>query len=132
MKQTEWDQIMKDLHNTSNPSVAAKAFIALKQKADRHDLPKLYQMIKSADFYEREAAAYPLGRLEKEKALPILLETIIQAVKEDEDTDSIEIAIADVISANPDQAKKELSKLAKSSNPDLKKTAQQWLEAEVN
>ena len=100
MDRQEWNQIIEKLRG-EDIDQAVKAIETLDQKADPSDLPELYLLLEDPSFFVREAAAYPLARLEGAKALERLFVALNRGQKDGHDNDSLTSVIADLLEKYP-------------------------------
>jgi HEAT repeat protein len=102
---SEWDRIIADLHDVKDIDRAVAACEALDKAADESWLPRLHQLLANGrDFFAREAAAVPIGRLEGLRALPQLLHALELGVDEGHDNDGLSSVVSGLVRANPVEA----------------------------
>jgi len=102
---SEWDRIVADLHNFLDADRAVKACETLNKAADESWLPRLHRlMAKDKSFFVREAAAFPIARLEGLRALPKLLHALKLGENDGHDNDGLVALISDLVSAHPEEA----------------------------
>src|SRR5258708_25763357 len=121
MKQTDWDNLIKDLRNVDiSETKLRKALKTLKNKTDKDDVPRLYKLLHDKEAFIREIAAVPLSRLEGVKILPKLLRAMIKGINESEDNDGLQATLNPMLREYPEEAKKEIAKLAKGDKTEKK------------
>lgn len=102
---SDWDRIIADLHDIKNIDRAVGAYDALDKAADESWLPRLHELLATGrDFVVREAAAYPIARLEGLQALPQLLHALQLGEREGHDNDGLVALVSDLVWANPEEA----------------------------
>ena len=97
----DWDRIISDLHDVHDMDRALTAMKALDLATDETWLPRLHQLLaEGRDFWVREAAAYPIARLEGLKALPQLLHALQLGVRDGHDNDGLVTLIVGLVQAD--------------------------------
>jgi bilin biosynthesis protein len=124
---SEWDRIIAELHDVEDIRRAVGAYERLSKAADESWLPRLHQLLATGrDFFVREAAAYPIARLEGLRALPQLLHALKRGEDEGHDNDGLAALVSDLVWANPDQAAPLLIQMIGSSSERQRSDAA-WL-----
>jgi HEAT repeat protein len=103
---SEWDRIIADLHKVGEDTDGAVAACkALDKAADESWLPRLHRLLaEGRDFFVREAAAFPIARLEGLRALPQLLHALHLGEDEGHDNDGLAFVVTDLVEANSEEA----------------------------
>ncbi|HQR05340.1 MAG TPA: HEAT repeat domain-containing protein [Gemmatales bacterium] len=124
---SDWDRIIADLHNIEDMDCAIAACDALDKSADESWLPQLHQLLAHGrDFFVREAAAYPIARLEGLSALPRLLNGMQLGENDGHDNDGLSELVVDLISANPKEAEPTLIQMISSAS-ERERSDAAWL-----
>jgi HEAT repeat protein len=96
MKQEEWDDLYRRLHNCDNLDVAVAAAQQLHKTATREDLPRLMELLNDEDFLVPEAAAWPVSELAGPSALEKLLVAYQRGLDQGHDNDGLTAALIDL------------------------------------
>ena len=124
---SEWDRIVADLHNVFDVDRAVKACETLDRVASESWLPRLHRLLtKDKSFFVREAAAYPVARLEGLRALPKLLHALKLGEDDGHDNDGLVAVISDVVSAHPEEEAPILLQMIRSRS-ERKRSDAAWL-----
>jgi HEAT repeat protein len=124
---SEWDRIVADLHSVSDVDRAVRACRDLDNAATKSWLPRLYRLLtKDKSFFVREAAAYPIARLEGLRALPKLLYALKLGEDDGHDNDGLGSLISDLAWANPVEAAPILRQMIRSRS-ERKRRDVAWL-----
>jgi HEAT repeat protein len=124
---SEWDRIVADLHNVFDVDRAVKAGEALDKAADESWLPRLHRLLaKDKSFFVREAAAFPIARLEGLRALPKLLHALKLGEDDGHDNDGLAAVVSDLVSAHPEEAAPILLQMVRSRS-ERKRSDAAWL-----
>lgn len=124
---SELDRIIADLHDVEDIDRAVAACRSLEGSADESWLPRLHDLLANGrDFFVREAAAYPIARLEGLQALPQLLHALHLGEEEGHDNDGLVALITDLVSANPEEAAPALFRLIHEPS-EYQRSAGAWL-----
>jgi HEAT repeat protein len=124
---SEWDRIVADLHNILDVDRAVKACEALDKAADESWLPRLHLlMAKDKSFFVREAAAFPIARLEGLRALPKLLVALKLGEDDGHDNDGLVAVISDLVLAHPEEAAPILLRMIRSRS-ERERSDAAWL-----
>jgi HEAT repeat protein len=100
MNDRQWQDIVKALRDAGNSDRAVNAAAALQAGASEDDVPRLIELLSDADFFVREAAAWPLSDLGRVDAIPALVRAMHLGTDEGHDNDSLCAALADLVSMN--------------------------------
>lgn len=115
MTDAEWNIILADL-NSLDVERAVAAVEQLDESADETDIPRLRRLVeRGQDFFLREAAATPLARLERARALPLLFEAMERGRQERHDNDGLDATITGLFQMYPDEVAPVLIQLTTSS-----------------
>ena len=125
MSPSEWQRVVKALHNVESDYLAVDAAAELQAKATIEDVPMLLDLLDDQSFFVREAAAWPLSDLGVVEALPMLLDAYQRGLDEGHDNDGFSAALADLVEAKPDASRLRLDFLAHEGRPGSKHV--QWL-----
>lgn len=90
--------------------------------AEAH-VPELYSLLNDESFVIREAAAYPLARLEGVKALPLLFQAFTHGFREGHDNDGLSEIIAHLLETNQREAVPLLLQMLKSPDEEIRANA---------
>jgi bilin biosynthesis protein len=124
---SEWDRIVADLHNVLDVDRAVKACEALDKAADESWLPRLHRLLANdKSFFVREAAAFPIARLEGLRALPNLLHALKRGEEDGHDNDGLVSVISDLVSADQGEAAPLLLQMIRSRS-ERKRSDAAWL-----
>jgi bilin biosynthesis protein len=124
---SEWDHIVADLHSVFDVDRAVKACETLDKAADESWLPRLHRLLaKDKSFFVREAAAFPIARLEGLRALPKLLHALKLGEDDGHDNDGLVAVISDLVSAHPEEAAPILLQMIRSRS-ERKRSDAAWL-----
>src|SRR5262249_20155973 len=108
-------RIIADLHDIEDIDRAVAACEALDKAANESWLPRLHGLLENArDFFIREAAAFPIARLEGLRALPLLLHAMQLGEEEGHDNDGLSLAVTDVAPPSPAEAAPVLQRMIRS------------------
>lgn len=124
---SEWDRIVADLHNVLDADRAVRACETLDRTADESWLPRLHRLLaKDKSFFVREAAAFPIARLEGLRALPKLLHAKKMGEDDGHDNDGLVAVITDLVLAHPEEAAPILLQMIRSRS-ERKRSDAAWL-----
>ena len=126
MNTTEWQRLVAALRNIDDVEGALAAASGLQTTASAEDLPRLLELLKDESFFVREAAAWALSDMERLDVLPALLAAYQRGFEEGLDNDGFSAALADLVSANPEEARSRLEAIAKDSSHPTQ-THARWL-----
>jgi HEAT repeat protein len=135
MDEARWQSLIEALRDIDDVDRAVDACLALAEEADEEDLPRLYDLIDSDDFFIRECAADPLARLAGPEALPYLLDAQIRGWQEGHDNDGIHTILLGFIQTYPAESETMLRDFFDSQKPDERRAAAcgwDWLEKHVS
>lgn len=96
LSKDEWDSILDDLRDVSNPEKAGQAAVDLPNKAGQDDIPRLLELLNDGDFIVREAAAVALCRLGAVSFLEQILAALQKGFDDGHDNDSLQGALGDM------------------------------------
>jgi HEAT repeat protein len=101
-----WEQIIADLYGVEDDvDRAVAACSALDAAADESRLPELRRLLMQGDnFFVREAAAFPVARLEGLRALPALVHAKQRGSEEGHDNDGLNTLMADLVESHQVEA----------------------------
>jgi HEAT repeat protein len=126
MNEQEWNELVAGLRDVSDVDRACHASETLHKVATLEDLPRLMELLKDADCFVREAAAFPVADLGGPEALPELLEALQLGFDQGHDNDSFQAALTDLVYVHPFSAKEVLLTLAQAPDPKMRENAN-WL-----
>jgi len=97
-----WEQAVQDLTDFENFNEArfTRAYYAIDELSNESRVPELYELLSHHEYIVREAAAYPLARIEGIKSLPYLLEALIRGEEDGHDNDSLAGVISNLLELN--------------------------------
>jgi len=125
MNLNAWNEIMSAL-SERDVSTAVDAASKLHTNASTEDIPRLLSLLESADFFIREAAAWPLAELAGTSVLPQLLTAYQRGFDEGHDNDGFTAALLEIPALFGSQAKRSIATLAGTSEGTMKDNAL-WL-----
>jgi HEAT repeat protein len=96
MGDSRWTRLVQDLES-DNVDVAVRASEELSELADETNVSELYSLLENDDFFIREAAAFPLARLDGVRALPALFRAYTRGFQDGYDNDGMTAAIGDLL-----------------------------------
>jgi hypothetical protein len=119
MESTDWDSIVVSL---SDPSVetCVKAAARLQAEATLEDVPKLLVLLKSNDFFIREAAAWPLAELTGPTVLHDLFSAYQRGFDEGHDNDGFTTALLEIPALHPLEAKSAIEHIANANEEPIR------------
>ena len=100
MDATAWSTIVSELTHP-DVSTCVNAAARLHAEAGAEDVPKLLEILKSNDFFVREAAAWPLAELAGPRALTELLHAYQRSFDEGHDNDGFSAALLEILAFHP-------------------------------
>jgi HEAT repeat protein len=107
-----WERIVADMHNVDDIDCAGAACRALDAASDETRLPQLHQLLTGGKyFFVREAAAFPIARLEGLRALPQLLYALELGEEEGHDNDGLQTVVTGLVKSDPMQAAPRLRRM---------------------
>jgi HEAT repeat protein len=99
---TRLDQLLEAVHDWEDVDRAVAASEALEAEATEEWLPRLREVLTTGrDCFVREAAAWPVARLDRLRSLPLLLTAQRLGTAERHDNDGLNTAIVEVVEADP-------------------------------
>jgi HEAT repeat protein len=110
----EWDRLLIDLRDSDRSFAAGEK---LERIRDRSRVPALYALVGDSDFFVREAAAFPLARLEGLRALPALFSAMTQGELDGHDNDGLTAIVCDLLEEHAGEAAPLLLKMLESPEP---------------
>jgi HEAT repeat protein len=120
------NQLLKAMHS-EDVDEAVGASTALNAEATVEWLPALRELLTTGgDFFVRDAAAWPVARLDGFRALPLLLRAHRLGTQDGHDNDGLDTVIIEVIEAHPSDAVPSLLEWA-GSGSDADRTEAAWL-----
>jgi HEAT repeat protein len=120
-----WTEIVSAL-SERDVSTAVDAASKLHTNATTEDIPRLLSLLDSADFFIREAAAWPLAELAGTSVLPQLLTAYQRGVDEGHDNDGFTAALLEIPALFGSEANRSIASLAETSEGTMKDNAL-WL-----
>ena len=125
MDANAWSDIVKAL-GSKDAATCAFAAKRLHAECTSEDIPSLLDLLKNGDFFEREAAAWPLAEISGGTHLSELLAAYEKGFAEGHDNDGFTAALLEIPALHPVEAKIELTKLARTTEDPLRAHAK-WL-----
>jgi HEAT repeat protein len=122
MGNSHWVQLIRDLHG-ENVDRAVHACEEISETADETDIPELYSLLEDDSFFIREAAAFPLTRLEGVRALPALFRAFTRGIQDGHDNDGMCVAIGDLLEENQQAALPLLENMLLDEDKDVRANA---------
>ena len=125
MEEHAWSELVAAL---DAPSVEESLVAAsrLHAGADADDIPKLLALLKSADFFVREAAAWPLAELAGPDVLDELFVAYQRGFDEGHDNDGFSAALLEIPALFPEETMKALERIIGVAEEPIRGHAQ-WL-----
>lgn len=124
---SEWDRIVADLRNVLDEDRAVRACKELDRAADESWLPRLHRLLaEDESFFVREAAAFPIARIEGLRTLPRLLHALELGKEDGHDNDGLAFLITKLVSAAPGEAAPILLQMIRSRSERIRSDAA-WL-----
>jgi hypothetical protein len=111
MNAAAWSEAVAALHSRDVDTCVAAAE-RLHKDSTPEDVPALLELLKTGDFFEREAAAWPLAEISGASHLGELLSAYQQSFEEGHDNDGFTAALLEIPALFPAEARSELTKLA--------------------
>jgi HEAT repeat protein len=99
MSDTHWSQLIQDLRS-ENIERAVRASEEISETANKTNISDLYSLLEDDSFFIREAAAFPLIRLEGVTALPALFRALSRGIQDGHDNDGMCAALSDLLDQN--------------------------------
>jgi hypothetical protein len=122
MSNSQWSQLIQDLHG-KNVDRAVRACEEISELADETNISELYSLLEEDSFFIREAAAFPLARLEGVKALPALFGAYTRGFQDGHDNDGMHVAISDLLEENQQAALPLLENMLLEEDKDIRANA---------
>ena len=125
MDASTWTVIVSALSD-ADVNVCVEAAERLHAEVSAEDIPGLLSLLKSNDFFIREAAAWPLAELAGPAVLADLFEAYQRGLNEGHDGDSFATALIEIPSLHAKEARLKLEQLAVSEDHN-ERTHASWL-----
>lgn len=122
MGNSRWAQLIQALYS-EDVDRAVRACEEISETADETNISELYSLLEDASFFIREAAAFPLARLEGVRALPALFRAFTRGIQDGHDNDLMSVAIGDLLEENQQSALPLLENMLLDENKDLRANA---------
>jgi HEAT repeat protein len=103
MGNSRWAQLIQDLYS-EDVDRAVRACEEISETADVTNISELYSLLEDDSFFIREAAAFPLARLEGVRALPALFRAFTRGIQDGHDNDGMNAAIGELLDENQQAA----------------------------
>jgi hypothetical protein len=101
-------------------SLPRSAAARLRKDSTPEDVPALLGLLKTGDFFEREAAAWPLAEISGTTHLCELLSAYEKGFEEGHDNDGFTAALLEIPALYPSDARSELTKLASEADDPIR------------
>jgi hypothetical protein len=119
MNAAAWSETITALRSRDvDKCVAAAA--RLHKESTSEDVPALLELLRTGDFFEREAAAWPLAEISGVAHLFELLRAYEKGFEEGHDNDGFTAALLEIPALHPSDARSELSKLTGAANDPIR------------
>lgn len=122
MRTAGWNQWIRDLYS-EDIDRAVRACEVISQTADETNISELYSMLEDDNFFIREAAAFPIARLEGVRALPALFRAYTRGIQDGHDNDGMSAAIGGLLEENQKAALPLLENMLLDDNKDVRVNA---------
>ncbi len=122
MRTAGWNQWIRDLYS-EDVDRAVRACEEISQTADETNISDLYSLLEDDNFFIREAAAYPIARLEGVRALPALFRAYTRGIQDGHDNDGMSEAIGDLLEKNQKAALPLLENMLLDDGKDVRANA---------
>ena len=126
MTDQEWSDVLVEL-TSHDVDTAVKAAAKINDASTAADVPRLLGLLKSTDFFEREAAAWPLAELAGPDVLPQLLEAYQLGFEQGHDNDGFTAALLEIPVLHPELTPRALAKLIEQASEPMRSHAK-WLQ----
>ena len=125
MNLNAWNEIVSAL-SEREVSTAVDAASKLHTNATTEDIPRLLSLLDNADFFIREASAWPLAELAGASVLPQLLTAYQRGFDEGHDNNGFTAALLEIPALFGSEAKQAIASLAETAEGTMKDNAL-WL-----
>lgn len=119
MGNSSWTQLIQDLYS-DNVDRAVRACEEISKTADETNITDLYLLLEDDSFFIREAAAFPLARLEGVRALPALFRAYTRGIQDGHDNDGMNVTIGDLLEENQQAALPLLENMLLNEDKDVR------------
>lgn len=119
MGNSSWTQLIQDLYS-DNVDRAVRACEEISKTADETNITELYLLLEDDSFFIREAAAFPLARLEGVRALPALFRAYTRGIQDGHDNDGMNVTIGDLLEENQQAALPLLENMLLNEDKDVR------------
>ncbi len=119
MNAAAWSETVAALKSRDVDTCVAAA-ARLHKESTSEDIPGLLELLRTGDFFEREAAAWPLAEISGAAHLSELLCAYEKGFAEGHDNDGFTAALLEIPALYPSDARSELTKLAGSANDPIR------------
>lgn len=123
MSYSNWTQLVDDLLNSQDVQRVLQVVEAISKVATESHVPELYALVRHPDFFVREAAAWPLARLEGVKALPALFQAYTLGLRDGQDNDGLSATIADLLEEYKQESAPVILGMLQNTDTDVKVNA---------
>lgn len=117
-----WNQLIRDLCS-GDVDRAVRACEDISQTADETNIPDLYSLLEDDNFFIREAAAFPIARMEGVRALPALFRAFTRGIQDGHDNDGMSAAIGGLLEENQQAALPLLENMLLDDDKDVRANA---------
>jgi hypothetical protein len=111
MNTEEWDFILGNLRDESNPEKAGQAAADLPNKVNQDDIHRFLELLNDGDFIVRETAAVALCGLVAVPFLEQILVALQKGFDDGHDNDSLQGALSDMATMNTASVKSKLNEI---------------------
>lgn len=119
MNAAAWSETIAALRSRDVDTCVAAA-ARLHKDSTSDDVPALLELLKTGDFFEREAVAWPLAEISGASHLSELLCAYQKGFQEGHDNDGFTAALLEIPALFPSEARLELTKLANATNDPIR------------
>nr|WP_315491632.1 HEAT repeat domain-containing protein [uncultured Rhodoferax sp.] len=125
MEANVWSTVVAELSHP-DVNICVNAAARLQAESIAGDIPKLLDLLKSNDFFVREAAAWPLAEHAGPRALVDLLHAYQRGFDEGHDNDGFTAALLEIPALHPKETRASLEQIVSTAEEPMRGHAE-WL-----